>query len=75
MKSPFPGMDPFLEGDDWHEVHHMLAAVIKELLAAVLPLRYVAKIERYNYTDTEAGENLRVVYPDVEVLEKTISIV
>lgn len=29
MASPFPGMDPYLEGDLWPDVHHALASQIR----------------------------------------------
>ena len=32
MPSPFPGMDPYLEGYLWPDVHHALASKIRQQL-------------------------------------------
>ena len=37
MPSPFPGMDPYLEGHLWPDVHSGLAFVIKEQLVPLQP--------------------------------------
>lgn len=42
MPSPFPGMDPYLEGSYWSPVHHSLAEEILRQLAPRLRPRYVA---------------------------------
>jgi hypothetical protein len=46
MASPFPGMDPYLEGDLWTTVHSQLAAEIARQLAPKIAPRYVARTER-----------------------------
>lgn len=33
MTSPFPGMDPYLEGYLWPDVHNRLAVIISDLIA------------------------------------------
>lgn len=45
MPSPFPGMDPYLEGYLWPDVHHRLATEISRQLMPQLRPRYVARIE------------------------------
>jgi hypothetical protein len=42
MASPFPGMDPYLEGDLWQEFHAKLAHEIKSQLMPQLRPKYVA---------------------------------
>ena len=74
MKSPFPGMDPFLEGYLWPDVHSRLAAVIAELVGIQIAPKYVARIELYTVTDDAPEEDIGIMYPDVEVL-KNIDIV
>ena len=69
MKSPFPGMDPFLEGYLWPDVHAGLAFVIKELLAPQIQPKYVARTETYTVQDTSAEEELGIMYPDVDILK------
>ena len=36
MPSPFPGMDPYLEGEMWQEFHSRLANQISEQLLDVV---------------------------------------
>src|SRR5882762_9227247 len=42
MPNPFPGMDPYLEGDLWTTVHTDLCAEIARQLAPKLRPKYVA---------------------------------
>ncbi len=42
MASPFPGMDPFLEGDLWQEFHETLAGAIRAQLMSKISPKYVA---------------------------------
>ena len=44
--SPFPGMDPFLEGDLWQEFHDRLANQISEQLLPLLRPKYVALLSK-----------------------------
>ena len=67
MKSPFPGMDPYLEGFLWPDVHNRLAGVISELLAPRIAPKYVARIELYTVNDTSPESEIGIMYPDVEV--------
>lgn len=46
MPSPFPGMDPYLEGELWTTVHSQLAAEIARQLAPKIAPRYVARTEK-----------------------------
>ncbi|MDW8319250.1 MAG: DUF4058 family protein [Anaerolineae bacterium] len=68
MPSPFPGMDPFLEGRLWPDVHHRLAAEIARRLTPLLRPRYVARLEVVIVQDEGYAEEIGVMYPDVEVL-------
>ena len=36
MPSPFPGMDPFLEGEMWQEFHETLAGAIQRPVAGAV---------------------------------------
>lgn len=44
MPSPFPGMDPYLEGYLWPDVHNALASKIRQLLTPLLRPRYTARL-------------------------------
>ena len=46
MPSPFPGMDPYLEGPAWRSVHTLLATEIARSLAPRLLPRYVVLPEK-----------------------------
>jgi hypothetical protein len=69
MPSPFPGMDPYLEGHLWPDVHHGLAAEIRRRLAPRLRPRYVARIEINVVEDENPEAEIGIMYPDVEVLK------
>lgn len=45
MPSPFPGMNPYLEGYLWADVHNALASKIRQLLVPLLRPRYTARLE------------------------------
>lgn len=63
MPSPFPGMNPYLEGALWREVHTYLITAVASDLNARLPGYYRATVEQSTYISmTGAGT------PDVIVL-------
>jgi uncharacterized protein DUF4058 len=68
MSSPFPGMDPYLEGYLWPDVHPRLATQISDQLMPMLRPRYVARIEIQVLQDTTAEADIGIMYPDVEVV-------
>src|SRR5579859_7862674 len=70
MKSPFPGMDPYIEASGlWADFHDDLIAEIKRALTAVLPDRYYAQIGHRSYVvfATDLGLQTRPFFPDVAV--------
>lgn len=75
MASPFPGMDPYLEGEMWQEFHERFANQISVQLLPQLKPKYVALLaKRYAVDRTALGivepeEKTRVVYPDVHVVQ------
>ena len=70
--SPFPGMDPYLEGDLWTAFHADLAHQIQAQLMPRLRPKYVALVEK-RYVIDQSGFGIfglpkeRVIYPDVDV--------
>jgi hypothetical protein len=68
MSSPFPGMDPYLEGYLWQDVHQSLAGQFKRQLNPLLSPRYVAWLAVYIISDLVPGHEIGIVYPDVEVI-------
>ena len=67
MKSPFPGMDPYLERH-WRDVHGSLVFLAKKALQAQLGEGLIARSEERLIVE-EAGEYARSIYPDVRVVE------
>lgn len=69
MPSPFPGMDPYLEGYLWPDVHSALAHKIRQQLAPQLQPKYVARIEISVVEDSSPEADIGIMYPDVEVMQ------
>lgn len=70
MPSPFPGMDPYLEGHLWPDVHNGLAFVIKEQLVPLVSPAYVVRTDTYIVKDTSPEEDAGIMYPDVDILRR-----
>ena len=68
MPSPFPGMDPYLGGYLWPDVHHRLATQISDQLMPLLRPRYVARIEIQVVPDETPEADVGIMYPDVEIV-------
>ena len=76
MRSPFPGMDPYLEGSLWSSVHAALISGIASQLSPKLRPRYVALMQKRFVTDMydsdediaiQTARETQVVFPDVAV--------
>lgn len=67
MNSPFIGMDPYLEGSLWSDVHHELIGQLKRILVPLIRPKYVARVERYVVKDTYPEKDRGIMYPDVGV--------
>ncbi|MFH5803545.1 DUF4058 family protein [Alienimonas sp. DA493] len=61
MPSPFPGMDPFLEGEPWHSFHQAFAATIAEVILRTLPDRYYCRLESHVYLHERSAEQRRLL--------------
>src|SRR5438067_9448433 len=70
MPNPFPGMDPYLEGDLWTTVHTDLCAEIARQLAPKLRPKYVAlSTRRVILAPPDESERLAGHrFPDVGIL-------
>src|SRR5437660_1334191 len=70
MPSPFPGMDPLIEGEGWPGFHTQYIAQIQRDLAPRVRPRYATFIEEYVYLRREPnGANGRL-RPDTLVVER-----
>lgn len=67
MKSPFPGMDPYLE-PHWLDVHSSLATSSRDALNLLLPDDLIASVEERVAIESESGEG-HLYGPDVRVFE------
>lgn len=70
MSSPFPGMDPYLEGYLWPDVHQALANKIRQQLAPKIQPNYTVRLEVYLVQDKAPESEIGILYPDVEVLRQ-----
>jgi len=68
--SPFPGMDPYLEGHIWPDVHNRLINAISEIIAPKIAPKYVARVETYTVEDTNPESEVGITYPDVAILRR-----
>lgn len=74
MLSPFPGMDPYLEGSRWSGFHSSFVSDLQREIAAKLPPNYVVLPEERLVVEVvdAAGEPLNRgdLYPDVSVIQR-----
>ncbi len=69
MPSPFPGMNPFLEGSLWMSVHTQLGVEIQRQLMPLLRPRYIALTQERFVIATADSEPDAGIYPDVSVAD------
>jgi hypothetical protein len=70
MKSPFPGMDPYIEACGlWGDIHDDLINEIKRVLAQAAPERYLVRTGERSYVVLveQEGKNSYPFLPDVSV--------
>ncbi len=67
MKSPYPGMDPYLE-QFWPDIHASLIIYARDQIEEQLPGNLIARVEERVVLETE--EEPRAVYPDVKITER-----
>src|SRR5690242_17243718 len=68
MKSPFPGMDPYLEAR-WKDAHSRMAFLASDQLAPQLPQALRARIEETFVIETDDEGRPRRVSPDTSITE------
>ncbi len=69
MPSPFPGMDPFIEGQLRQDFHTTFITVLREQLMPQVRPRYVVEVEQYVYLAREDEGPDRLLEPDLAVVE------
>jgi len=70
MPSPFPGMDPYLEGYLWGDAHQRLAGQLSKQLTPLIKPNYVARLVGSVAEDRNILPNVNVMYPDIEVFQR-----
>ena len=68
MPSPFPGMDPYLEGEEWSDFHGRFNFAMSDQLNERVSEDYFVRAERRVYVDEDGDEFLAAV-PDNVVFE------
>lgn len=67
-KSPFPGMDPYLEAA-WGDVHHRLCTYAADAIQSQLGPSLYARVEERTVIEFPGENRERGVYPDVRAVE------
>lgn len=70
MKSPFPGMDPYLERH-WQDVHSSLVVAARNALNVDLPADLIARAEERVAIESAEDEGPTLLAPDVRVVESS----
>ncbi len=68
MPSPFPGMDPFIEQQEWEDFHQRFNNLLADLLAPSVEPRYIARVERRVYVESPPPNDLPARWADVAVM-------
>jgi Protein of unknown function (DUF4058) len=68
MRSPFPGMDPYLE-QFWGDVQHRLITYLSDAIQKQLPGDLRARVNERVYVEPEEGRARNIV-PDVRIIER-----
>src|SRR5450631_1254847 len=73
MPSPFPGMDPYLEGPLWSSFHAQLCSEIARYLTPRLGPRYIALVEERLVVESldDVAISTRVIRPDISLAGKS----
>ena len=68
MKSPFPGMDPYLE-QFWRDVHQRLTIYFCDMLQPELPEQLRARVEERVFVESD-DPRYHSFFPDIHVVER-----
>jgi hypothetical protein len=70
MKTPFPGMDPYLEHPAiWQDVHNRLIAAIADAVTPMVAPRYYVALERRTYL-LKPDDVVFIGRPDIAIVTK-----
>jgi hypothetical protein len=75
MKTPFPGMDPYLEHPTlWQDVHNSLIAALRDEIAPMVAPRYYVALERRAYL-LKPDDVVFVGRPDIALVTRSQPVV
>lgn len=68
MPSPFPGIDPFLESQEWEDFHTSFLVTFREVLLTRLPPHYSAGVEKSVYLVRDEDDSVfGIRVPDAHI--------
>lgn len=74
IRSPFPGMDPYLEAQGrWRDCHASFITYLREAITEQLPETYITVIDEQVHLVGWASESRREFRPDVTVLREPLA--
>ena len=68
MPSPFPGMDPFLENQEWEDFHSRMITALSDRLSPGVQPDYVVRVERRIYVERPDEDTDTFRRADVAIL-------
>lgn len=68
MPSPFPGMDPFLESQDWDDFHVDWMTELRRAIVRQVRPRYAVKVERRVYVTRVDEKKAEFIVPDTSIV-------
>ncbi len=74
MPSPFPGMDPFIEGQRWQDFHSTFIGLLKESLVPAVRPKYSVDIEQDVYLVSEDELPEGIIEPDLAFVEASAEV-
>ena len=73
MPSPFPGMDPFIESQDWEDFHANMITTMQSLIIAQVRPKYTVKSERRVYLEQGSGGLPKTFIADAAIYETQLA--
>lgn len=75
MPSPFPGMDPYIESQEWEDFHTSSLTAIRDLLSPRLGDHYAARVEQRVYVEYDPDwpdepPPRRQIEPDIAIMRQ-----
>ncbi len=67
MPSPFPGIDPYIEGQKWSDFHAACIIAIRDRLLPRVRPRYAVEVEERVFVERAPDDAVMVLVPDVMI--------